>query len=136
MLTKMHTLLKKLGLTEFKQDIIDTHAFKGRYVFTSKNLFEKEAEAIIKYLKNLQLEGNPDRNQIISDIYCRKIFSCFAAMGWKGPDRRLDLPKVYTWIHEHGYLNKHLKKYSVDELPQLMDQVQNLRDAYLMSINK
>lgn len=136
MLVKMHTLLKKLDLRDYKQDIIDTYAFKGRYIFTSKNLYEKEAEAIVKYLKSLQAQPNTSKDEIISDIYCRKIFSCFSTMGWKGTDRRLDLPKVYTWINEHGYLNKHLKKYTVLELPQLVEQVQNLRDAYLMSVQK
>jgi hypothetical protein len=135
-LTKLHTMLNRLDLMEYKRDLIDTYAFRGRYVFSSKNLYEKEAEAIIKYLRTLQSEDRTDRNEIISDIMCRKIFSCFQAMGWKDAQRRLDLGKVYTWINEHGYLKKHLKKYTVEELPQLAEQVQNLRDAYLQSINR
>lgn len=129
-------MLNRLELTEYKKDLIDTYAFHGRYVFSSKNLYEKEAQAIIKYLKSVQQKGEVDKAIVISDILCRKIFSCFQVMGWKDQQRRLDLGRVYTWINEHGYLKKHLKKYSVEELPQLADQVQNLRDAYLESINR
>ena len=136
LLVKLHTLLKKLDLTEYKRDLIDTYAVGGRYVFSSKNLYEKEAESIIKYLKSLQNENKTNRDEIVSEIMCRKIFSCFNALGWKDAQRRLDLAKVYTWINENGYLKKHLKKYTVEELPQLADQVQNLRDEYLQSINK
>ncbi len=136
LLIKLHTLLNKLDLMDYKRDLMDTYAFGGRYIFSSKNLYEKEAESIIKYLKSLQHESRTDHNEIISDILCRKIFSCFGALGWRDAQRRLDLGKVYSWINEHGYLKKHLKKYTVDELPQLAEQVQNLRDAYLLSINK
>jgi len=136
LLKKLHTILHKLELSDYKQDLIDTFAIKGRYIFTSKNLYEQEAEAIIKYLKSIQRENDMTREQIIADILCRKIFACFGVMGWKTPERKLDLGKVYGWINSNGYLNKHLKKYTIEELPKLAEQVVNLRDEYLLEKEK
>jgi hypothetical protein len=137
-LTKMHTMLKRLGIMDLKQDLIDTYAFRGRYIFTSKSLFEKEAAAIIKFLKGLQLAGETDVVKITGDIYCRKIFSCFKLMGpeWNTPERKLDMTKVHGWIMNQGYLKKHLKKYTNDELKELVLQVQNMRDDYLEALKK
>ena len=133
----MHTMLKKLGLMAYKQDLIDTYAMRGRYIFTSKSLYEKEAESIIKFLKGVQAEEGVDPNKVAGDIMCRKIFSCFNVLGpeWV-QNRKLDLSKVHGWIINNGYLKKHLKKYTNEELPELVLQVQNFRDEQLEARKK
>lgn len=133
-LIKLHTILKKLDIRDLKQDLLDTYADEGRYIFSSKRLTPKEGANIITYLLDAQ-KRNISNEALRNEVFYNKIMSCCMLMGWQKFGKP-DLKRIDTWVKEHGELKQGLSAYTGDQLGYLAEKLLNLRDDYLSSIGK
>ena len=60
----------------------------------------------------------------------KKIYSLFRQMGWEKSDRP-DYERINSWMLKYSYLKKQLIKYSLEELPRLVSQVEKMTDSEL-----
>lgn len=128
----MHTLLRKLNLMAWKQDIMNADLPDDRYVTSSKDLYYEEANRIIKYLQGQQ---NQSPEEVSLDRQRKKIISSCREMGWnKGG--YADMRRIYDWVEKYGYLNKPLNEYTLQEIPRLVTQASNMKDSYLKGFAK
>lgn len=121
---QMHTLLNKLGLVAYKQDLMDEACIDGRYPTSSKELYEVEADAIISILKNMQDDCDKMRKKVIG--CCRE-----CGMNVSG---RADMAAIYAWVLNYGHAKKHLNKYNYNELVKLVNQADQMKKSYLQKL--
>lgn len=123
-LKQMHTLLSKLGLLAYKQDMMDWACIDGRYPTSSKHLYYNEAQAIIDELIRRDIKADKMRKKVIAN--CRQ-----AGMSINGV---ADMPRIYAWVAKYGHAKKELNKYTWAELPQLINQAEALLKSYLKRV--
>lgn len=123
-LKQMHTLLSKLGLMAYKQDMMDWACTDGRYPTSSKELYQTEAQAIIDELMRRDVKADKMRKKIIAN--CRQ-----AGMSINGI---ADMQRIYAWVLKYGHAKKELNKYTWAELPQLINQSEALLKSYLKHV--
>lgn len=123
-LKQLHTLLTKLGLMAYKQDMMDWACTDGRYPTSSKELYYMEAQAIINELMRRDVKADKMRKKIIAN--CRQ-----AGMSINGV---ADMERIYAWVLKYGHAKKELNKYTWHELPQLINQSEALLKSYLKRV--
>lgn len=123
-LKQMHTLLSKLGLMAYKQDMMDWACTDGRYPTSSTELYYMEAQAIIDELMRRDVKADKMRKKIIAN--CRQ-----AGMSINGV---ADMQRIYEWVLKYGHAKKELNKYTWHELPQLINQSEALLKSYLKRV--
>jgi len=126
-LTKLHTLLQLTNKIPYKQDLMDTFCSDGRYPTSSKDLYFDEANNIINYLAAMHQKNDP------ADLMRKKIISCCREMGWH-KSGKADMLRIEAWVMKFGYMHKKLNDYTVQELPQLVTQAENMKRSYLASL--
>jgi hypothetical protein len=121
------TLLSKLKIQdEDRKNIILGFSF-GRSD-SRKDLKFTEAEELIKYLK-----GHEPKKKLPGESMRKKIISRFHEMGYR-KEGKIDMPRVQKTLMKYGYLHKKLNEYSVDELPLLVSQVDQIYNDYLKNV--
>ena len=123
-LKQLHTLLSKLGLMAYKQDMMDWACTDGRYPTSSKELYYMEAQAIINELMRRDIKADQMRKKIIAN--CRQ-----AGMSING---KADMERIYAWVLKYGHAKKELNKYTWHELPTLINQSEALLKHYLKRV--
>lgn len=123
-LKQMHTLLSKLGLLAFKQDMMDWACIDERYPTSSKELYQTEAQAIIDELMRRDVKADKMRKKVIAN--CRQ-----AGMSINGS---ADMQRIYQWVLKYGHAKKELNKYTWAELPTLINQSEALLKSYLKRV--
>jgi hypothetical protein len=66
----------------------------------------------------------------------KKIIALAHQMGWSTyhPDsgkKIADMPRINAWCSKYGYLHKALNAYTIEELPKLVTQFDNLYKSFL-----
>jgi hypothetical protein len=123
-LKQLHTLLSKLGLVAYKQDMMDWACTDGRYPTSSKELYETEAQTIIIELLKRDVAADKMRKKVIAT--CRQ-----AGMSING---KADMERIYAWVLQYGHAKKELNKYTWAELPTLINQSEALLKHYLKRV--
>jgi hypothetical protein len=123
-LKQLHTLLSKLGLVAYKQDMMDWACIDGRYPTSSKELYETEAQVIIDELMKRDIKADKMRKKVIAN--CRQ-----AGMSING---KADMDRINAWVLKYGHAKKELNKYTWAELPNLINQSEALLKHYLKRV--
>jgi hypothetical protein len=123
-LKQLHTLLSKLGLVAYKQDMMDWACTDGRYPTSSKELYQTEAQVIIGELMKRDIKADKMRKKVIAN--CRQ-----AGMSING---KADMDRINAWVLKYGQSKKELNKYTWHELPTLINQSEALLKHYLKRV--
>lgn len=130
-LARIHAMLAKCGLMAYKADMV-IEVTNGREHSTKQLTFE-EANLMIARL-DATIKERQRKQHEPAQLMRRKIISCCREMGWvKGG--KADMQRIYTWVLKYGYLHKPLNKYTLQELPKLVTQAENMKNDYLKSIS-
>lgn len=65
------------------------------------------------------------------DLMRKKIIALFRKMGYN-IGNEADMKRIYSWVNKYGYLKKKLNKYTADELPMLVSQVERVYKSTLV----
>lgn len=114
----LHALLNKTGLTEFKRELV--YSYSNNRTESSKELLIDEATALINYLK----KQNPETVQ--AEKMRRKIIAMAHKMRWETEEGKVNMKSVNNWCINKSYLKKPLMEYSLQELPKLVSQFENV----------
>ena len=150
---QLHALLTQTGLMSAKQYLVESFT-SGRET-SSTGLKNHEAIELIKHLKcELQKQKQPPVNNDPTHIgnvmptfkantpaqqantMRKKIIALAHQMGWSAQhpesgNKIADMPRINAWCVKYGYLHKELNAYSLEELPKLVTQYQNLYNTFL-----
>ena len=125
---RLHALLNELGLKETKPELV-YQVSNGRTA-SSKELGVDEAAALITHLSDKLPKKERSPIEIRCDQMRKKVFSLFRSMGYiygdTEADRKMNQTIIYAMIKKIGYLKKDLNKYTFDELPKLVSQVEGM----------
>ena len=132
-LRRIHLLLRQINLQEQKPALV--FSFSGGRCTSSKALTFQEAQNLITHLeqqlpvmKTLSSLHHTSANQMR-----RKLISICHNMNWRTKDGKVDMQRLDEWCGNKSYLKKPLMKYSYNELPMLVSQLQQV---YISFINK
>lgn len=131
------TMCQKLGLDkEMKKQLVNDISY-GRTT-TSKELTIEEAQTLILHLiRTNRANDGGKRDKMVG-----KIFYYAHELGWTTlrqaqgdkPARRVaDGQRVDEWMVKYSYLHKKLNRYTFEELPKLVSQ---LEAFYKKTLNK
>jgi hypothetical protein len=125
----IHKLLATAKLMEQKDNIIAGFV-QGRTIESTKALYYNEANEIINFLRakvNQPVKFDP------RDKMRKKVISCCMECGWQ-KNGKADMPKVYTWVLKYGYMHKPLNDYTLEELPLLVTQAEEMKRTFINSL--
>lgn len=150
---QLHALLTQTGLTDAKPYLVNSFTH-GRSE-SSRDLTNSEAIEFVRYLKK-QIEIKQASNPITDSKHIsnamptfkantpaqqantmrKKIIALAHQMGWSAQhpesgNKIADMPRINAWCVKYGYLHKELNAYSLEELPKLVTQYQNLYNTFL-----
>lgn len=117
------TMCQKLGLDkEMKKQLVNDISY-GRTT-TSKELTIEEAQTLILHLiRTNRANDGGKRDKMVG-----KIFYYAHELGWtktnKQGRRVADGQRVDEWMVKYSYLHKKLNRYTFEELPKLVSQVE------------
>jgi hypothetical protein len=149
---QLHALLTQTGLASAKCYLVESFTH-GRSQ-SSKDLTNVEAIEFIKYLKmqlnKQKMQAADDANHISKSMPSikastpfeqantmrKKIIALAHQMGWSAihpssGNKIADMPRINNWCVQYGYLHKELNAYTLEELPKLVTQYQNLYNSFL-----
>lgn len=129
----IHTLLPE----HIKQDRELKEAFVVQYTqdpdkTSTKDLTYEQAHEMMTYLTNgRHISANEYGKFDYSKAQHRYIMSLCHQLAWVVFDPKLgrnvaDIERLGTWLKKYGYLHKPLKKYTTNELPRLIKQMENM----------
>lgn len=137
-LKAINVLLIKQGLYEHKREIIESYT--GGRTGSSKEMYIHEAAELLSYLNNTQKDMN------VSSKLMAKLFAMCHEMGWipsqtivEGEKVKVkkDYSRVHAWVEKYGYLKKELRKYTYNELPKLVTQLEkHVYNPYIENLSK
>lgn len=152
---QLHVLLAQTKLTDAKPYLVES--FSNGRATSSTELKDHEAIELIKYLKaelrKQQASAGPQHiSQAIPKLTAstpaqqantmrKKIIALAHQMGWSSihpssGNKIADMPRINAWAVKYGYLHKELNEYTIEELPKLVTQFQNLYNTFLKAIQK
>lgn len=117
----LHSLLSATGLLEDKAELVQLYS-KSR-TSSARELTSIEANNIISHLRKFQ---GPKKENDPANKMRRKIIHQMRTIGYETPDRTADMKAIYSWVEQYGYLHKHLNSYTLEELPRLVSQVEEM----------
>lgn len=128
--------LTKYNLTDERGDLIEQFT-EGR-TRSSKQLTDGEARQIIYKLTEGEKKPLPKRNEkadkqrkkIIAELCKAKIKTKEEEYYFLNVGGKPNMPLIYKFILEKGYLKKGLNDYTENELPKLVTQIGKIRKHY------
>jgi hypothetical protein len=135
---QLFKLLNDTGLTNQRQCIVA--AFTGGRSESSSELDEKEIREVISYLENYNTGTLSKLEDFIKGDRMRKrVLSLCHQYGWTKYDpvkhgNSVDFVALNAWMLKYSYLHKLLNKYTYNELPQLITQLEQVVNNYLNAI--
>lgn len=121
--TRFHAIIGKLGLSkDEKQQLVEEVSY-GR-TDSSRELYVSEMNHLINHLQSIVNSNGPDPAFKMR----RKIFSLCHEFGWEclPESRKVDVQRLNNWMLKFGYLHKPLNSYTLQELPKLVTQFENM----------
>lgn len=120
---QLHAIIGKLGLSkEVKEDLV--YEYTGGRSSSSKDMDMQECQALINYL-NVLARG-ADQHTDRANRMRRKIIAICHEMGWKLETGAINMKKVNDFCIQHSTLKKDLNSHTVQELPKLVTQFEQL----------
>lgn len=153
---QLHALLSQTNMIKAKPYLIESFT-NGRET-SSTGLQSHEAIELIKHLKcELQKQKNKAMANEPKHIgnamptfkantpaqqantMRKKIIALAHQMGWSAihpvsKNKIADIPRIDAWAIKYGYLHKSLNNYTIQELPKLVTQFDNLYKSFLKAI--
>ncbi len=126
---QIHSLLSKLRIDlDTKKDMV-YQITEGRVMSTSQMTYA-EADMMIRFLKQLSGEATtyPSKKDDAQKMR-RKIFSICHDIGWEDDKGAVDKKRLEDWLLKYGYLHKVLMDYTLQELPALLTQFENIQKS-------
>lgn len=120
--TAIMTLVRRMGLD--KEEIVDA-ATNGRTT-SLRETTKEEARQLLE-----KLGAQPKHDNRLEMI--KKIYSLAHQMRWTLPNQpdKVDVQNMNERLVKYGYLHKPLDKYTYNELPKLVTQVEQMLTHYL-----
>jgi hypothetical protein len=147
---QLHALLTQTNMVAAKPHLVES--FTNGRTNSSKDMSHYEAIELVKHLKqmlaNKQLPNTSPRHITQSTIQNskfkidkmrKKIIALAHQMGWSAihptsGNKIADTKRINEWCKKYGYLHKELNSYTIDELPKLVTQFENLYKSFLKAI--
>ncbi len=122
-------IINKCGLQSQKDNIV-AGISQGR-TSSMRELSHEESLALISYLKTLDVQPKDEA----ADKMRNKIFYYAHMMNWTKVNKYnkvvADGKRIDEWMIKYSYLKKKLNRYSYEELPKLVYQVEMLYKSHL-----
>lgn len=116
---RLHALIGKLGIDKKeKADLVSKHT-KGR-TESSADMYMHECNSLMNELQvmaNLLIAKTPDEKK--AENQRMKLFSIGHELKWNSE-------QVKSWVLKYGYKHKDINKYTLQELPTLITQFENV----------
>jgi hypothetical protein len=120
---KLHTLLAKTDQQKNKASLV--FAFTEGRTESSSEMSIGECNSLIAWLQNL------DKPRVDpADKMRKKILSICHDMNWELVSGKIDWDRLNNWLKKFGYLHKGLNEYTMQELPKLVTQFENLLKTF------
>ncbi len=122
---KLYTLMYVLGIgPEGKAELVWNYT--GQRTIHSSEMDETECQALIDHLQ-IRVDKVRKKENDAAQKMRRKILSICHEMGWEDQKGKVDFDRLDKWLKKYGH--KHypqLNDYSLEELPALVTQFENL----------
>jgi len=126
---RLHQLLTETGLAEEKKALVLQYSSIDSE--SSKDLLVNEANSLIKHLENMvPKKADP------GDVQRKKIISFAHKMGWKLENDRVDMARLDNWCKHYGRYHKKLNDHTLQELPYLVTQIEEVYDTFMKGVRK
>lgn len=83
------------------------------------------------FLQNTQPPVNQAPVDPVLQKQRRKIIALLAKIGFIDEQGNANMPRIYAWVDEYGYLHKSLNKYTASELPKLVMQAEKFYKSHI-----
>ncbi|WP_192821205.1 phage protein GemA/Gp16 family protein [Rufibacter sp. LB8] len=128
---RLHFLLNELGLMDYKAELVEQYS--ATKATSAKELTPQEAKALIEHLERSKgrQANRPQIQRTPAEKMRRKIFAICYTIGWiegESPaDRAMNRAKIDSFCARNSYLRKPLNDYTLDELPKLVSQFEQIQ---------
>ncbi len=131
-LITLNTLVSKLNIDKESKAIM-VSGFSGQRCSSSKDLFTREAAAMISHL-NALAGNNPVKDEQANKMR-RKIIAYAHEMHWHiAGTQRINMDHLNNWCKQYGMYKKELNKHSLAELPNLLTQFEFVHKDFLSKL--
>jgi hypothetical protein len=135
-LARIFGLLRTMGIDRAGRAQL-VHQFTNGRSSSAADLSYTEADDIIKALEGMA--ANTGSPKDIAVKMRRRIISLAHEMGWELPSAgkgrpSADMLRLYNWVLKFGYLHKDFNAYTVNELPKLVTQFEEVYKHYLSKV--
>jgi predicted choloylglycine hydrolase len=128
----INTLVSQQAINKEDKMVMVSGFTAGRET-SSKELYFDEATAMIRHLHDLARDIDPKKAKMVG-----KIFSIAHEMRWTKTNKVgqtvADGKRVDEWMKRFSYLKKPLNSYTLQELPNLVSQFEQVQKSFLSSI--
>ena len=121
LLTKMHTIMNKVGVKKSTDLIISAFVSNSHEITSTKQLTRTVVEKIILYLQDHQ-RNESSIDEILCDAMRKVILRRVGNVIWHR-HHSTDIKYIHNWILREGLFNKPLHEHNFEELFQLMMHV-------------
>jgi hypothetical protein len=123
---RFHLLLSKTGKAPHKAALV--FSFTNGRSESSRDMTEQEAKELVYYLENITTADDP------ANRMRKKIISMAREMGWElrtTTGKVADMQRIRNWVLKYGSLKKPLNDYTINELPRLVTQFEQVYKDFL-----
>lgn len=133
-LARFHALLALCKKQAYKIDYV-VDVSNGR-TQSSKELTDQEMDQLIETLVS-EWHQSLGKKKPEEDKMRKKVISICHELGWHLPGTtQIDMNAVNRFCETHSYLKKRLNKYTLQELPKLVSQFEQVLKSYYKSAEK
>jgi len=119
---RFHKLINLLGIDmEEKAELV--YEVSNGETRSSAGLDYNEMSRLISHLQN---KANAIKQDEPANKMRRKICSMFHELRYELPSGILDYARINEWMLKFSYQHKLLNAYTIEELPRLVSQVENM----------
>jgi cysteinyl-tRNA synthetase len=122
---QLHALIGKLKITAEQKKEMVAGATNGRST-SAADLLKNEAQNLINHLNRLSGQQSQNKNWEAADRMRKKVLSICHEMGWELADGSVDMDRLEAFLLARGCLKKRLNDFTVNELPALVTQFENI----------
>lgn len=101
---------------------------KGR----TSSLHDLAVTELLELTGQLRALGNRDAAKC--DRMRKKVIGILKGCGYILPDGKADMPRIYAWVLDRGYLHKELNSYTDNELPRLVFQAEQVQASMIQQL--
>lgn len=123
LLKRLFFLLKKMSIEDQRKELV--WEYSGERTSSTKYLRKYEFERLVEDLQN-QYDDMNRKERNAADRMRKKFFHYAHLLGWETKPGELDYDRINGWLKKYGYLHKGINEYSIEELPRLISQIQQL----------